>query len=555
MIDIKRVPEETDNVVSISVNGRKKKLFVDSGCKKTLLPMIEYHPSMGELQETPTMFRPYGTETRLPAAGKLTTKLKTINGASVQTTVYFIDAPGIEPLLGDADAKTLGILVINKEGSAGEEEDEQVAAITEDLRRAGITVQTGLKKEEEVPPKEQKRIEEIVRDNDEVFQEYSGLLKDDHATFHIDKTVPPVAAPYRPTPLAFREKLSKHLDNLRAHKKIKPDEHCPWISNVVLTEKNETDEIRMNIDMREPNKALLRTPQHIETLQEIRHLLKGANRFSEIDLSHGYHQIALDPQSQEISVFQTHEGLHKFCVLFFGASPASEIFHNKIKEAIRGLEGVVSIHDNILIYGTPDTHECNLKACLQRLKEKGLTLRRKKCKFGKTSVTWFGYIFSESGMSADPKKIEAITKAGRPQTTEEVRSFLQACQYNAKFMFDSEMAYAQVTHPLRELTKKGAHFKWSEACETVYREILKLMTPETALRPFDPKLKTNMITDAGPMGIAASVFQEERADEWVPIDHASRSLTPCEQGYAQIEKESLAQAWGMNMHRYYSTTS
>ena len=118
-------------------------------------------------------------------------------------------------------------------------------------------------------------------------------------------------------------------------------------------------------------------------------------------------------------------------------------------------------------------------------------------------------------------------------------------------MFDSEKAYAQVTHPLRELTKKGAHFKWSEECEAACKEILKLMTPETALRPFDPKLKTNMITDAGPMGIAASIFQEEQDGTWVPIDHASRSLTPCEQGYAQIEKESLAQSWGMNMHRYY----
>ena len=102
-----------------------------------------------------------------------------------------------------------------------------------------------------------------MNNNSEVFQEYSGLLKDNCATFHIDTSVPPVAAPYRPTPLGFRDKLSKHLDNLRAHNKIrdvKPDEHSPWISNVVLTEKKDTNEIRMNIDMREPNKALLRTP-------------------------------------------------------------------------------------------------------------------------------------------------------------------------------------------------------------------------------------------------------------------------------------------------------
>ena len=98
--------------------------------------------------------------------------------------------------------------------------------------------------------------------------------------------------------------------------------------------------IRMNIDMREPNRPLLCTPQHMETLQEIRHKLKNADRLSEIDLSYGYHQIPLDSQSQEISVFQTHDGLHMLLVLFFGASPASEIFSNTIKKAVRVLAGV-----------------------------------------------------------------------------------------------------------------------------------------------------------------------------------------------------------------------
>ena len=93
----------------------------------------------------------------------------------------------------------------------------------------------------------------------------------------------------------------------------------------------------MNIDMREPTKTLIRTPQHVETLQEIRHLLKGDKHFSEIYLRHGFHQFPLDPDSREISLLQTHEGLHRFVVLFFGASPPSEIFHNLIKEAIRGI--------------------------------------------------------------------------------------------------------------------------------------------------------------------------------------------------------------------------
>ena len=122
-----------------------------------------------------------------------------------------------------------------------------------------------------------------------------GLLNDDVAKFRMDPDTPPVAAPYCPVPLAYREKLSKHLQELRGNNKIQdvdPAEHCTWISNVVISEKKDKQQIRMHIGMREPNKALKRTKAHVETLQEIRHKLQGGTRYSEMDLRHGFHQLA-----------------------------------------------------------------------------------------------------------------------------------------------------------------------------------------------------------------------------------------------------------------------
>jgi hypothetical protein len=196
-------------------------------------------------------------------------------------------------------------------------------------------------------------------------------------------------------------------------------------------------------------------------------------------------------------------------------------------------------------------HEENLDACLSRIKETGLTLHREKCNFGKTSVKWFGYIFSESGISADSSKIEAIKTAGRPLNSSEMKSFLQACQFNAKFMFKSEEAYAQLTSPLRRLICKNARYVWTEECEKAYQKIVQALDSEAALRPFNPQLKTKLITDASPVGISVSLYQEQTQNVWRPVDHASRSLQPAEQNYAPIEKESLAQAWGMNLFRYY----
>ena len=77
------------------------------------------------------------------------------------------------------------------------------------------------------------------------------------------------------------------------------------------------------------------------------------------------------------------------------------------------------------------------------------------------------------------------------------------------------------------------------------------MTSQTALQPFDPAKKTFLVIDTSPFGIVATVYQEELTGAWLPNDHASRSLTSGEQNYHQIEKESLAIAWSMNIHCYY----
>jgi SOS-response transcriptional repressor LexA len=147
-----------------------------------------------------------------------------------------------------------------------------------------------------------------------------------------------------------------------------------------------------------------------------------------------------------------------------------------------------------------------------------------------------------------PKRFKPLNKQDHQRI--QVKSFLQACQFNARFMYNTDRAYAQLTKPLRDLTRKHIVFQWTPQCQQAYDDILQTMTSTTA-RPFNPSLKTIHITGAGPEGIASSLYQEKPEGTWIPVDHASRALTPCEQKYSQTEKESLAQSWGMNIHRYY----
>ena len=131
-----------------------------------------------------------------------------------------------------------------------------------------------------------------------------------------------------------------------------------------------------------------------------------------------------------------------------GTLPVSGECHSAMSNILQGLKGVIQIKDDIILHGKGQEHEDNLRACLTRLYEYGIRLRREKCKLGRPEIMWFGHIFSKQGMSPDP-----------PTSKEEVKSFLQIVQFVAAYMqTDKGISHQDVTAPLRALTRLNARF-------------------------------------------------------------------------------------------------
>ena len=60
---------------------------------------------------------------------------------------------------------------------------------------------------------------------------------------------------------------------------------------------------------------------------------------------------------------------------------------------------------------------------------------------------------------------------------------------------------------------------------------------------FDPDLETIVAADASSFGLGAVLYQKQPSGELKPVAYISRSLSPTEQRYVQIEKEALAFSW------------
>ena len=292
--------------------------------------------------------------------------------------------------------------------------------------------------------------------------------------------------------MALRPKLEQWLDEgVRTDILEGPIDSAAshdYVSNLVVTGKKWSDsERRFNLDMRNANKDIIRVHFPIPTIQELRHELAGFAKASQLDLKHGYHQVLLDRKSRRLTTFHTHKGLYRFKVLVMGCSPASEEFHEKLRIALTGLKGVIQIQDDILVHGkTQAEHDERLEALLKRLEERGLTLRKEKCRFDQTQLIWFGYLFTPTGMYADPNKVAALAEAPDPKSRDEVRSLLQTIQFNAPFIAPEAYGYgtyADLTEPMRESTKGSGPFQWTPACKNAMRAIRTLLTSEMVIAP------------------------------------------------------------------------
>ena len=99
--------------------------------------------------------------------------------------------------------------------------------------------------------------------------------------------------------------MSDELNKLLSSGVIERIDASPWVSPIVVTQKK-TGGIRMCVDLREPNKAIVVDSHPLPHMDELLATLAGSILFSTIDLESAYHQLPLHPDSRDLTAFITH---------------------------------------------------------------------------------------------------------------------------------------------------------------------------------------------------------------------------------------------------------
>ncbi|XP_075515618.1 uncharacterized protein LOC142550272 [Primulina tabacum] len=248
-------------------------------------------------------------------------------------------------------------------------------------------------------------------------------------------------------------------------------------------------------------------------------MLKGAAVFSKLDLRTGYHQLNVRAEDIPKTAFRTRYGHYEFTVMPFGLTNAPAAFMDLMNRVFKPFldRFIVVLIDDILVYSSNEKeHEEHLRLTLQTLREKELYAK-----------------FKKSGVSVDPKKVEAITEWSKPKNITDIRSFLGLAGYYRKLV----EGFSSIVIPMTKLTQKNSKFVWDEGCEKSFQTLKeKLASAPVLIIPTEDKEFT-IYSDVSKKDKANKVADALSRKNGGKITLASLSARPCLQETVKLNQD------------------
>ena len=273
--------------------------------------------------------------------------------------------------------------------------------------------------------------------------------------------------------------------------------------------------------------------------------MRGARVYSKIDLRTGYNQLSVRETDFPKTAFRTRYGHFEFIAMPFGLTNAlatvMDLMHRVFQPYLD--QFIVVFVDDILIYSQSEwEHEYHLRIILQLLRDHQLYAKFSKCEFWLTELRFLRHVESASGVSVDPKKVEAVISWERPKSVFEIRSFLGLTRYYRRLIED----FSRLTAPMTRLTQKEVKFDWDDRCEEAFQELKRRLTTAPILIVLDKGQGYTVYCDASRAGLGCVLMQSGRV-----VAYGSLQLKNHEQNYLTHDMELAAIAFALKIWHHY----
>ena len=325
--------------------------------------------------------------------------------------------------------------------------------------------------------------------------------------------------PYR-MPRVRHECVQTEVKKMLEADLIRPST-SPWASPIILVPKKDGS-WRSCVNYLKLNAVTEADPFPIPRVDDLLEQLVHAKYLTTLDLLKGYWQVPVSESSQPKTAFVTPFGKYEFKVMPFGLVGAPATFQRLMNEILSPVkEFSIAYMDDICIFSASWTeHLKHLRKIFQLLEDAGLTVNLKKCRLGRTSVTYLGHTVGAAGIRPEEAKVKAVRDHPRPTTKRDFRAFIGLTSYYRRFI----PKFAEIAVPLTNLTRKTEpdRIVWSQELEESFQKLKDSLCADPVLMGPDYSKMFYLQTDASKTGISGVLRQKGEDGHDRPIAYFSR---------------------------------
>ena len=272
-----------------------------------------------------------------------------------------------------------------------------------------------------------------------------------------------------------------------------------YISPSMLVPKaGEENSWRLVTDFTGLNRYIQRDASTSPTIQEARTTLSRKKYFCEMDLSNYFFQGGLRREDCAfLGVMHPTRGPLVYTASPQGLKNSSEASYNRLGLIYGDMvkeEKMTRMADGIFPMG--NSHEELLRnyiEVLDRAEKAGLTFKPTKTKISPRKSIIFGWSLQDGRWSPQPHVISSLTRATRPTTVKQMRSFTGA----VKQLSDTMKDYANLLHPLEKIVgSRGSNERlvWTEDIEEAFNKVKEAVAKPEGVHV--PRREDHLVTSS-----------------------------------------------------------
>ncbi len=321
----------------------------------------------------------------------------------------------------------------------------------------------------------------------------------------------PFRSPQRRYAPLQREFIIRTIRELEAVGAIYKNNSSRWASPALAVPKPGSSKLRFTVDLRGPNSSTVPIQSAMPHLESLLQDIEGSICFANVDLAHGYWQIPLAEESQEMMSIQTPIGVYSSRRLVQGGSDSGNHFQAVLGEKFQGrVNNLIQWLDDFLFFARDEEGLLNdIQAFLKVCQEINLKVHAEKSSLFSKRVQFCGRIITSEGIQYHPRHFDSLVSMKKPTMAGELQQLLCATNW----MRSSIPNYSEVIEPLHNLmeevysraggkrTKRAVRnlsitAEWGATHDVAFRAIIKQLAAAVKLSHPKSEFELCLFTDA-----------------------------------------------------------